>query len=151
MVDTGILSNNMKFLSNKLTFCSLTKYNDNPQAIRLYTNPWLFFLPNSTFYWLMRGFHRRFATGVACWQGKHTSPATWSRPIWDLHMFYLLRPIYFSNLSKNFSGLCYSNIPRYFLDFASLREKIGNKYVYGYRSIARQVRKYHVWVGEKSD
>ena len=36
MVDTGILSNNMKFLSHecKMTFCSLTKYNDNPPPIR---------------------------------------------------------------------------------------------------------------------
>ena len=34
--------------------------------------------------------------------------------LWDLHMFYLLRPI----LLSLFSGLCSSNIPRYFLHFA---------------------------------
>ena len=61
------------------------------------------FLPNSTFFkWLMRGFHRTFATGVACWQGTLTPADTWSRPIWDLHMFYLLRPVLFSNLSVFF-------------------------------------------------
>ena len=37
---------------------------------------------------------------------------------WDLHMFYLLRPILFRNC-RYFTGLCSSNIPRYFLDFAS--------------------------------
>ena len=52
------------------------------------------FLPNSTFYWLMRGFHKTFETDVACWQETLTPPDTWSRPIWDLHMFYmyLFRP-----------------------------------------------------------
>ena len=49
-------------------------------------------------YRLMRGFHRTIATGVACWQGTLTPPDSWSRPIWDLHMFYLLRPILFPNL-----------------------------------------------------
>ena len=36
---------------------------------------------------------------------------------WDLHMLYLLRPILFRTC-RYFSGLCSSNIPRYFLDFA---------------------------------
>ena len=68
----------------------------------------------------MRVFHRTFATGVACRQETLTPPDTWSRPIWDLHMFYLMGPIFFSNLSL-FSGLCNSSIPRYFLDFAWLK------------------------------
>ena len=38
-----------------------------------------------------------------------------SRPICDLHMLYLLRPI-FSQTCRYFSGLYFSNIPRYFLD-----------------------------------
>ena len=38
---------------------------------------------------------------------------------WDLHMFYLLRPILFRTC-RYFTGLCSSNIPRYFLDFALL-------------------------------
>ena len=37
--------------------------------------------------------------------------------LWDLHMFYFLRPILFRTC-RYFTGLCYSNIPRYFLDFA---------------------------------
>ena len=39
MVDTGILSNNMKFPSHKcyMTFCDLTIYNDIPLLIRLWT------------------------------------------------------------------------------------------------------------------
>ena len=37
--------------------------------------------------------------------------------LWDLHMFYLLRPILFRTCCY-FTGLCFSNIPRYFLDFA---------------------------------
>ena len=38
--------------------------------------------------------------------------------LWDLHMFYLLRPILF-RICRYFTGLCSSNIPRFFLDFAS--------------------------------
>ena len=38
--------------------------------------------------------------------------------LWDLHMFFLLRPIFFRTC-RYFTGLCPSNIPRYFLDFAS--------------------------------
>ena len=37
--------------------------------------------------------------------------------LWDLHMFFLLRPILFRTC-RYFTGLCSSNIPRYFLDFA---------------------------------
>ena len=66
---------------------------------------------------IMRGFHRTFATGVACRQGSLTPPDTWSRPIIDWHMFYLLRPIFFPNLSL-FSGPCTLNIPHYILPFA---------------------------------
>ena len=40
--------------------------------------------------------------------------------LWDLHMVYLLRPILFRTC-RYFSGLCSSNIPRYFLDFALKR------------------------------
>ena len=37
--------------------------------------------------------------------------------LWDLHMFYLLRPILFRTC-RYFTGLCSSNILRYFLDLA---------------------------------
>ena len=58
-------------------------------------------LPNSIFYWLMRCFHRTYATGEVCWQGTLTLPDTWSLPIWDLHMFYLLAQS-FSRACRNF-------------------------------------------------
>ena len=61
-------------------------------------------------------FHRTFATGLACRQRTPTPPGTWSRPILDLHVFYLFGPVLFQN--RYFSGLCYSNINRYVLDFA---------------------------------
>ena len=49
-------------------------------------------LPKLTFTEL-RGFHRAFATGVACQQGALTLPDTWFRPpFWDLLMLQLLRP-----------------------------------------------------------
>ena len=68
---------------------------------------WLDFVPNSTFYRIMGGFHRTFATGVACRQGTITSPDTWSRPFgtwlcstcWDQSFFWTCR---------YFSGLCSS-------------------------------------------
>ena len=49
-------------------------------------------LPKLTFTEL-RGFHRAFATGVACQQGALTLPDTWFRsPFGDLLMLQLLRP-----------------------------------------------------------
>ena len=62
----------------------------------------------------VKRFQRSSATGVACWQGTLTPPDTWSRLIWDLNMFFLLRPILVPSLSL-FYGLCSSNITRYFL------------------------------------
>ena len=41
---------------------------------------WSDFEPSSTFYRVLSGFHRTFATGVACRQGTLTLPDTWSRP-----------------------------------------------------------------------
>ena len=41
---------------------------------------WSDFATNSTFYRILSGFHRTFATGVACRQGTLTPPDTWSRP-----------------------------------------------------------------------
>ena len=63
------------------------------------------------------GFLRTFATCVACRQGTLTPPDTWSRPFgtcicstcWDQSVFRTCRYL---------SGLCSSNIPRHFLDFA---------------------------------
>ena len=75
-----------------MTFCDSTIYNSNPLLIRLYTE--LDLLP------ILSGFHRIFATGVACREGT-----------------LLLKSIPFPNLSL-FYGLCSSNIPRDFLDFS---------------------------------
>ena len=101
MVNTGILSTIWSSLSHecKMTFCSLTEYNDLPPPIRHYTNTWSFW-PNSTFYPIMKGFNKTFATDVACWQGTLTPPDTWSCLIWDLHMFYWLRPDLFPILFR---------------------------------------------------
>ena len=56
------------------------------------TFPWLDFLPNLTLL-LNIGFHKAFATGVACRQGTLTLPDTWFRPpFWNLLMLQLLRP-----------------------------------------------------------
>ena len=41
---------------------------------------WSDFVPNSTFYRILSGFHRTFETGVVCRQGTLTPPDTWSRP-----------------------------------------------------------------------
>ena len=63
---------------------------------------WSDFVPNSTFYRILSGFHRTFATGVACRQGTLTPPDTWSCPILDLQMFFCWDHrhsiIYFTNL-----------------------------------------------------
>ena len=49
MVDTGILSNNIKFPSHEylMTFCNLTIYNDNPSMARLYTKLWYRIRPST--------------------------------------------------------------------------------------------------------
>ena len=65
----------------------------------------------------MRDFHRIFGTGAACRQGAPTPLDTWSRPFgtcicstcWDQSFLWTCR---------YFSGLCSSNIPRYFHDLA---------------------------------
>ena len=74
-------------------------------------------IPNSTFYRILSGFHRTFATGVACLEGTLTPPDTWSRPLGtSICSTCCDQP--FSELVVIFTGLCSSNIPRYFLDFA---------------------------------
>ena len=48
--------------------------------------------------------------------------------LWDLHIFFLLGPILFRTC-RYFTGLCSSNIPRYFLDFASSHNRLLYKIV----------------------
>ena len=69
--------------------------------------PWFDFLLNLT--WQNIGFHGASATGVACQKWTLTHPDTWSRPIWDFHLFYLLRPIHFLNLSLFFRTLLFEH------------------------------------------
>ena len=79
---------------------------------------WSDFIPNSTFYRILRGFLRVFATGVACQQGMLTPPDTWSRPFatcicstcWDQSFF---RTCYFYGLCSSlgtFSILFWKNV-----------------------------------------
>ena len=82
-----------------MTFC-----NDNiqwqPITDQTLYQAWIYYRSRpSTDFW---GLNRTFATGVPCRQGMLTPPDTWSRPIGDLHMFYLLRLILFPNLSLFF-------------------------------------------------
>ena len=112
MVETGILSN-VKCHSVTRPYTMTTPY-------------WSDFVPNSTFYRYVSGFHRTFATGVACRQGTLTPLDTRSRPFgtcicstcWDQS---------FSRTCRYFYGICSSNIPRYFLDFALQTGSYNNK------------------------
>ena len=70
------------------------------------------FLPNLTFYLIVWGFHRTFATGAACQQRTLTPPGTWSCPTLGLAFVLMSRPI--SPELVLFSDFWVSNIPRYF-------------------------------------
>ena len=76
------------------------------------------FVPNFIFYRILSGFHRIFATGVACPQVDAYSSGHLVPYLRDLHIFSMLRPILIRTC-RYFTGLCSSNIPQYFLDFAS--------------------------------
>ena len=67
-----------------------------PDRIQWQRTPyWSDFVPKSTFYRNLSGFHdRTFATGVACRQGTLTTPDIWFRPLCGgLHVLWLLRPV----------------------------------------------------------
>ena len=90
---------------------------------------WSDFVPNLTFHRILRGFHRTFATGVACRQGTLTPPDTLG-----LAYVLLVEANPFSELVGFFFELYSSNIPLYFLDFAwicctlpSTRRVLGEK------------------------
>ena len=70
-----------------------------------------------TFYRILSGFHRTFATGVACRQGTLTPPDTSSRPFGTCKCSTCCDQSFFRTCHY-FSGLCSSNIPLYFFDFA---------------------------------
>ena len=50
-------------------------------------------LPNLTFYLIVQGFHRTYATGAACQQRTLTPPDTWSCPTLGLACVLMSRPI----------------------------------------------------------
>ena len=92
----------------------------HPPLIGYYTNFWPLLiwtlLPNLTFYLIVQGFHRTYATGAACQQRTLTPPDTWSCPTLGLACVLMSRPISLELvLSPDF---WISNIPRYF-SFAS--------------------------------
>ena len=92
----------------------------HPPLIGHYTNflPLLIWtlLPNLTFFIIVQGFHRTYATGAACQQRTLTPPDTWSCPTLGLACDLMSRPISPELvLSPDF---WISNIHRYF-SFAS--------------------------------
>ena len=80
-----------------------------------YTNFWP--LLNLTFYLIVQGFHRTYATGAACQQRTLTPPDTWSCPTLGLACVLMSRPI--SPELFLSPDLWISNTPRYF-SFAPL-------------------------------
>ena len=101
----------------------------HPPLIGHYTNFWPLliwtWLPNSTFYLIVHGFHRTYATGAACQQRTLTPPDTWSCPTLGLACVLMSRPISPELvLSPDFWIL---NTPRYF-SFAS-NKLLGQGYV----------------------
>ena len=69
-------------------------------------------LPNLTFYLIVQGFHRIYATGAACQKRTLTPPDTWSYPTLGLVCVLMSRPISSELvLSPDF---WISNTPRYF-------------------------------------
>ena len=117
MVGTGILPNNMRSPSPECctTFWMMTTQ-WHPPLIGHYTNFWPLLiwtlLPNLTFYLIIQGFHRTYATGAACQQRTLTPPDTWSCPTLGLACVLMSRPISPELvLSPDF---WISNIPRYF-------------------------------------
>ena len=97
---------------------------------------WSDFVPNATFYRILKRFHRTFATGVACRQGKLTPPNTWSRPfviLVETNLFFrtlFLRtmlfeyPRYFLNFAYNrVMASCMSWLISFALAYSSLKER----------------------------
>ena len=114
---TGILSNNMKFPSHEcyITFFSLTKYNDNPQSIKLSTKLWPFYRT--------RPFTELWEVSIEyIWCGMGTGDAYSSGHMVPPHLglayALLVETNPFPGTCRHFSGQCYSNIPLYFLNFA---------------------------------
>ena len=127
MVGTEILPNNMRSPSPECytTFWMMTTYKWHPPLIGHHTNFWPLLiwtlLPNLTFYLIVQGFHRTYATGAACQQRTLTPPDTWSCPTLGLACVLMSRPIspelvlspdfWISNIPRYFSFALYTSIP----------------------------------------
>ena len=114
----------------------------HPPLTGHYTNFWPLLiwtlLPNLTFYLIVQGFHRTYATGAACQQRTLTPPDTWSCPTLGLACVLMSRPISPELvLSPDF---WISNTPRYF-SFAhnQLKHYIGK--------CAWTLVRHRTWVG----
>ena len=106
----------------------------HPPLIGHYTNFWSLLiwtlLLNLTFYLIVQGFHRTYATGAACQQRTLTPPDAWSCPTLGLACVLMLRPfspelvlfpdflsfehpsvLLFCFLSKYLGSFCFSRTP----------------------------------------
>ena len=124
--------------------------NSPPPSPECYTTFWMMTIYSDTLHWsgitpifdpitdldlitefdflpIVRGFHRTFATGVACQQRTLTPADTWSCPSLGLASVLMLRPI--SPELVLFLDFWVSNIPRYFC-FCSAQ---GNSLAFGYQ------------------
>ena len=97
-----------------------------------YTNFWPLLiwtlLPNLTFYLIVLGLHRTYATGAACQQRTLTPPDTWSCPTLGLACVLLSRPI--SPELVLSPDLWISNTPRYFSFAPLMAVVLGSYYLY---------------------
>ena len=113
MVDTGSYQAIWSFPFTNVKWHSVT-------WMTMTTPFWSDFVPNSNIYRILSGFHRTFATGVACRQGTLIIRPPDSVPL-RLAYVQLLETNPFSELVVIFFfGPCSSNTHRYFLDFASM-------------------------------
>ena len=99
MVDTEILSNNMRPLSRLLhNILEDDHIQWHPPWVRHYINFWPCYWSGPycriwLFNLVARSFHRTFAWGMACQQRTLTPPNTWSCPVLGLAGVRMLRPI----------------------------------------------------------
>ena len=101
----------------------------HPPWIGHYTNFWPFLiltlLPNLTFYLIVQGFHRTYATGAECQQRTLSPLDIWSCP--TLGLAYVLMSRSISPELVLSPNLWISNIPRYFsfaIRFALFRGQV---------------------------
>ena len=128
MVDTGIVSNNMKphscyktFL--RMTICSDTlHWSDTNQCVTLLPN-WTL-LPNLTFYQNVWGFNNPFAQIMAYQQRTLTPSDTWLCPLWDFLWHLRFGCLFVPSLDKE-NYLQFFNVPSFYYKAFVLIGKVG--------------------------